>query len=218
MPGVRRGARRAAGRRRGIPAGEAGAGRSAAAGGGNGEPARRAGGASPAAAEPEAEAVEAAPKPEAEEPAGEPGAEPDIVEAAAPEGWIEADEDLEPLPEPEDDVFAFWRDEVEPLEPAPAGTVIADRYELVEVLDREDDEILYLAHDLAGCWQCGFESNAARRCLLRPVRRFARCEGRGAAPGGARRRGRAVGRPTGGRDAWSTRAALSCCSPTPSLR
>jgi serine/threonine protein phosphatase PrpC len=44
--------------------------------------------------------------------------------------------------------------------PAPPGTRIADRFELVEMLDATDNEILYRAEDLNGCLQCDFEGNA----------------------------------------------------------
>jgi serine/threonine protein phosphatase PrpC len=68
-------------------------------------------------------------------------------------------EEYEPLPEPEDDVFSFWRDEVELMVPVELGTVIADRFAVVEALDVQEDEILYLARDLQRCWQCGYDVN-----------------------------------------------------------
>ncbi len=112
---------------------------------------------------PEASAEEPTFEPEAVEETPEPETEGDESVEPEPEGPVTSmpeDKDIEPAPEPEDDVLAFWRDEVEPLEPAEPGTVVAGRYELVEVLDVQDDEILYLAHDLDACWQCGFEGNA----------------------------------------------------------
>ena len=50
---------------------------------------------------------------------------------------------------------------VEPTGPAPLapGTVVGERWQIVGVLDEEDGEILYLAHVLLGCWQCGFQDN-----------------------------------------------------------
>jgi serine/threonine protein phosphatase PrpC len=72
----------------------------------------------------------------------------------------------EPEPEPEaeaevvPDLDAFWREDVAPLQPAPAGTVIDGRYALGEVLDIQSDRILYQARDLQRCWQCGFDGNA----------------------------------------------------------
>ncbi len=72
----------------------------------------------------------------------------------------------EPEPEPEaeaeavPDLDAFWREDVAPLQPAPAGTVIDGRYALGEVLDVQNDRILYQARDLQRCWQCGFDGNA----------------------------------------------------------
>lgn len=92
---------------------------------------------------------------------GQVTAEPEVpeepMEPVVPE-WAEED-DEEPLPEPDDDLL-FFRDEAEPLTPAEPGLVVGDRYELVEVLTAHDDEILYLAHDLGRCWQCGFEGNS----------------------------------------------------------
>ncbi|MGD9318130.1 MAG: protein phosphatase 2C domain-containing protein [Anaerolineae bacterium] len=70
-----------------------------------------------------------------------------------------ATEEYEPLPEPEDDVISFWRDEVELMEPVELGTVIAGRFAVVEALDVQEDEILYHAQELQRCWQCGFDAN-----------------------------------------------------------
>ena len=89
--------------------------------------------------------------------AGEPSGSEAVEETPAPKGEQEEEKAVEPLPEPGEGDFAFWREKVEPLTPAAMGTVIADRYVLVEVLDVQDEEILYLAHDLRQCWQCGFE-------------------------------------------------------------
>jgi serine/threonine protein phosphatase PrpC len=71
------------------------------------------------------------------------------------------DEPGEPeLPaEEEDEVFSFWREEVELMTPIAPGAVIAGRYAVGEALDVQEDEILYQAHDLKSCWQCGFEEN-----------------------------------------------------------
>jgi serine/threonine protein phosphatase PrpC len=91
----------------------------------------------------------------------EPGGSEAVEETAVPTGEQEGEEAVEPLPEPAEGDFAFWREKAEPLTPAATGTVIADRYVLVEVLDVQDEEILYLAHDLRKCWQCGFEGNAS---------------------------------------------------------
>jgi serine/threonine protein phosphatase PrpC len=73
--------------------------------------------------------------------------------------WAEEELDAEPL-EIDDDLLAFWREEIEPLKPGLLGEIIADRYVVIEVLDAQDNEILYLAHDVSRCWQCGFEDNA----------------------------------------------------------
>lgn len=68
-------------------------------------------------------------------------------------------------PEPElpaeegDEVFSFWREEVELMTPLTPDAVIAGRYAVGEALDVQENEILYQAHDLKSCWQCGFEEN-----------------------------------------------------------
>ena len=80
---------------------------------------------------------------------------PVMLEVAAEDG----DDEYEPLPEPEDDVFSFWRDEAELMAPLEPGTVIIDRFAVVEALDVQEDEILYHAHDLQRCWQCGYDAN-----------------------------------------------------------
>ncbi|MGD9048258.1 MAG: protein phosphatase 2C domain-containing protein [Anaerolineae bacterium] len=85
----------------------------------------------------------------------EPEAKPVIIEAAS----LGELEEYEPLPEPENDVFSFWRDEVELMTPVELGTVIADRFAVVEALDVQEDEILYHAQDLQRCWQCGYDAN-----------------------------------------------------------
>jgi serine/threonine protein phosphatase PrpC len=82
-------------------------------------------------------------------------------ETALPAQGPQEAEEAEPLPEGEGEVLAFWREEGEPLAPAEPGTMIADRYRIAEILDAQDDEVLYLAHDVQGCWQCGFEDNAS---------------------------------------------------------
>jgi serine/threonine protein phosphatase PrpC len=76
-------------------------------------------------------------------------------EVPAPAEWLA--EDVEPLPEMEDDFF--WREEAEALEPAAPDTVVAERYVLIEAMDVQEDEILYLADDLGRCWQCDYEGN-----------------------------------------------------------
>jgi serine/threonine protein phosphatase PrpC len=109
-------------------------------------------------AAPDTEAVETPSEPEEEEEHAEveePGEEP-----PPPETWAEEDKDYKPLPYSEEENLAFWREEAEPLTPLEIETSIADRYTVIEVLDVQEDEILYLAHDLRRCWQCGFEDNA----------------------------------------------------------
>lgn len=104
--------------------------------------------------------------------AGEPGlplAEGAQVPAGgAPDvgGPPEVGEDLpemdgdEDLPEMDDGVLGFWREAGEPLQPVEMGTVVADRYQVMEALDVQEAAILYQSRDLARCWQCGFEDNA----------------------------------------------------------
>ena len=97
--------------------------------------------------------------------AGEPVA---MVEEGALAEQVEgAPGEREPLPpeqpQPEgaaeEEVLAFWRDEVEPMIPVAPETVIEGRYAVVEALDVEKDEILYHAQDLMRCWQCGYDAN-----------------------------------------------------------
>ncbi len=85
----------------------------------------------------------------------QPGEAPAEFEMAAGD----EDAEYEPLPEPEDDVFSFWRDQAELMTPLEPGTVIIDRFAVIEALDVQEDEILYLAHDLQRCWQCGYDAN-----------------------------------------------------------
>jgi serine/threonine protein phosphatase PrpC len=115
--------------------------------------------------EPETE-VEAGPEIETEARAaqieGEPAAEAEEPPPTPAPAATEAEPGPEaaPSPDTEGEVLAFWREDVEPLVPAEPGTVVADRYLLVEAQDVQDDEIQYLARDLQKCWQCGFEDNA----------------------------------------------------------
>ena len=102
-----------------------------------------------------------------EEPGEEPAPEPDSsegtetkAEAGTPAEPGEGEETEEAPPRPEGEVLAFWREEAKPLAAVMPGTVIAGRYVVAEVLDAQEDEILYLGHDLQRCWQCGFEGNA----------------------------------------------------------
>jgi serine/threonine protein phosphatase PrpC len=97
-----------------------------------------------------------------EEEAGEPlpPAEEPLASSPLAEEESKGEVEARSLPEPKGDVVGFWREEAEPLTPAEPGTVVAGRYLLVEALDVQDDEILYLARDLQKCWQCGFEENA----------------------------------------------------------
>jgi len=105
---------------------------------------------------------EEAPATAAPVPAEQTGAT-DSLQAPAPEAPAEPVvpvSDAEPEAEAVPDLDPFWREDVVPLQPAPAGTVIDGRYALGEVLDVQSDRILYQARDLQRCWQCGFDGNA----------------------------------------------------------
>ncbi len=123
----------------------------------------------PAETPPKAVAEETAPAPgpSAEEPFDheEPSSGSDEVTPPLPPEQAEApaEPETESVTEAEavPDLDAFWREDVASLQPAPAGTVIDGRYALGEVLDMQDDHILYEARDLQRCWQCGFDGNAA---------------------------------------------------------
>jgi serine/threonine protein phosphatase PrpC len=80
-------------------------------------------------------------------------------EAEQPPPMAQAEEELRPLVEGDEDIDAFWREEEEPLVGTAPGTTIGERYVIAQVLDAQDDQILYLAHDQGRCWQCGFEGN-----------------------------------------------------------
>ncbi len=58
-----------------------------------------------------------------------------------------------------DEILAFWREEAQQMIPVELGTVIEDRYAVVETLDVQENEILYRALDLRRCWQCGHAEN-----------------------------------------------------------
>jgi serine/threonine protein phosphatase PrpC len=83
---------------------------------------------------------------------------PPEPEATAPAEDQLAQED-EDLPELDGGVLGFWREETEPIRPVEVGTLLADRYQIMEALDVQKESILYQANDLVRCWQCGFEGN-----------------------------------------------------------
>jgi serine/threonine protein phosphatase PrpC len=56
--------------------------------------------------------------------------------------------------------FLPWRDEVEPAESLPAGTIVQERYRVVEVLVTDTEETLYRVRDLKRCPQCGSTDNS----------------------------------------------------------
>ena len=107
--------------------------------------------AAPAEAEPaEPETVAA---PEEAPSAGVSAADEQAGEPEDPEGQAEE------LPDLEDELMDFWREEAPSLTAASPGTVLAERYLVIEVLDVQDDTILYHAQDLGRCWHCGFEGD-----------------------------------------------------------
>jgi serine/threonine protein phosphatase PrpC len=84
-------------------------------------------------------------------------AEPeDAIPTPAEDQLVADDEDLLEL---DDDVVGFWREEREPVQSVEVGTLLADRYQIMEALDVQKEGVLYQAYDLVRCWQCGFEGN-----------------------------------------------------------
>jgi serine/threonine protein phosphatase PrpC len=64
------------------------------------------------------------------------------------------------LPDLDLDDTGFWREESETMSPMAEGMVIADRFMVLDVLDAQDESVLYYVRDLRRCWQCGHEGNA----------------------------------------------------------
>lgn len=89
---------------------------------------------------------------------GAPNADSETAKDLAGEPDGPEDEPLEP-PDFEDEFMDFWREETPPLSAASPGTVLAERYLIMEVLDVQDDAILYHARDLGRCWHCGLEAD-----------------------------------------------------------
>jgi serine/threonine protein phosphatase PrpC len=134
---------------------------------------------SPSAGEPGAPLAEAAGEPSAADilPAGEEAPaveEPPPADEPAPSADERASagakaqpateeeaagDDEEEFPEIDDDLLGFWREEGEPLRPVEVGSLLDDRYQVMEALDVQPDAILYRAQDLIQCWQCGYEGN-----------------------------------------------------------
>jgi serine/threonine protein phosphatase PrpC len=104
------------------------------------------------------------------EPAGEPQAEEPVPLSAGEEEqseesvstlpWDEDDEETEPL-ELAGEGLNFWREEAKPLLPEEPGAMLAGRFVVLEILDAQEHEILYLAHDLRRCWQCHSTENSS---------------------------------------------------------
>lgn len=118
----------------------------------------------PELATPEAEAVAPAGEPDepeagtAEEQEGAPSPDSGAGEKLAVELDGQEGETGEPQ-DFEDEFMDFWREESPPLSAASPGTVLAERYLIIEVLDVQDDAILYHARDLGRCWHCGLEAD-----------------------------------------------------------
>lgn len=92
-----------------------------------------------------------------------PGEGAEGTEAELPPLWPELDELIPVAPPPigvEEADLTLPSEEAESLTPLETGTLIADRYLVVEVLDEGEDEILYHVRDLLSCWHCGYEANA----------------------------------------------------------
>jgi serine/threonine protein phosphatase PrpC len=103
---------------------------------------------------PEAEELPKGPAPDvkATEPPAEEGAEPEIQD-------VDREEVGKPIQEVAEDAAPPKLDEPEPRMALTPGTVLAGRYVVVEALDVGENKILYSAHDLQHCGQCGFEGN-----------------------------------------------------------
>ena len=87
------------------------------------------------------------------------GSLPPEEEAAETDGG-EAGEEVEAFPEVGEEVPSFWREESSALAVELPGELFAGRFVVLRVLEEQADTVLYQAHDLQRCWQCGFEGNA----------------------------------------------------------
>lgn len=59
-----------------------------------------------------------------------------------------------------EEIPSFWREEPSPLTVESPGELLAGRFVVLSVLEEHADTVLYQAHDLQRCWQCGFDGNA----------------------------------------------------------
>jgi serine/threonine protein phosphatase PrpC len=72
----------------------------------------------------------------------------------------EANEEVEAFPEAGEEIPSFWREGPSALAAELPGELFAGRFVVLRVLEEQADTVLYQAHDLQRCWQCGFEGNA----------------------------------------------------------
>ncbi|HLI89456.1 MAG TPA: protein phosphatase 2C domain-containing protein [Ktedonobacteraceae bacterium] len=92
-----------------------------------------------------------------EAPASASAPEEDIMEQIPPSTGDQSNEEQINQPRPESQAAA------EDFPVLAVGTVVAERYEVVQVIGQEEDEHVYLVTDHQGyqrCWNCGSEQNA----------------------------------------------------------
>ena len=92
-------------------------------------------------------------------------AEEDVPVPPEPTPEATAAPELDYVPEEDDaeEAAPLWQEDTEPFAPLPSGSVIGDRYMVIEalVVDENGDRVLYRTRDLRRCWHCGYEDNAA---------------------------------------------------------
>jgi serine/threonine protein phosphatase PrpC len=94
-------------------------------------------------------------------------AEQDAPAASGPSPEATAEVELDQAHEGDGalEAAASRKEGTEPFEPLPSGTLIGDRFMVVEALvldeDAESHRVLYRTRDLRRCWHCGHEGNAA---------------------------------------------------------
>jgi serine/threonine protein phosphatase PrpC len=84
------------------------------------------------------------------------GVPPNGVEAEHSEGPTEEQTDVQELV---DASLLPWKEPSEPMNSLVQGAVVHGRYQVVELLSREEEEALYRVRDLQRCPKCGFEGN-----------------------------------------------------------
>jgi serine/threonine protein phosphatase PrpC len=92
-------------------------------------------------------------------------AEEDVPVPPEPTSEATAAPELDYVPEEDDaeEAAPLWQEDTESFAPLPSGSVIGDRYMVIEalVVDENGDRVLYRTRDLRRCWHCGYEDNAA---------------------------------------------------------